>query len=346
MEEQENVIEGGFEELVVPEEALGSQENTDIQEPESEILSQQLEKGDISSSVFESTTSEEDSKQLSYLADFVAREANLENGDFYVGDQENPIKKNVSDLNERELLSLYKFYSSQNQDSPVDETEREFLEMFRKGEYETLYSQLAEALEKEPSSFNQGMLPERLEEDQLLVWKIKSDFPDLNDDQVIEELEAMKASATYDAKLEQISKQYEQYSSAYNEHVAQQEKLALQRDIEQNRAVIEETAQNVDNLFGFGIDDEIKERAFQNLFSFEEGTTPFIEFIDQPEGMYTAAVALEMLPEIAEYVNGLKDQIDDLNQQINERKTFIEDSVAPEFENSWEDELEDFGTFQ
>lgn len=304
MEEQNNLgneIDSGFEELKL-EDITNNDSDTNQEDfyealsPEEQIVKQHQQKNSWTS--------------------FVANQLGYEDGEIFVGDPDDPykepVRKNINDLTDRELQSLLAYHNSQQ---GLSEEEVEFLDLVRNGQFETLREQLDEALGYE-REFNAQMIPLSLDEEQLLEWKVRSEFPSFTDEQIADEIEIFKQSSSYYDKLENVRQQYENFAQQYNEQVKQYEKRYLQQEILQNQNAIEEALYGADDILGFELDDEIRQDVISDLMEFgEDGLTPFIRFIDQPEGMVTAAATLRMLPKIAELVDYLKTELDDVKSR-------------------------------
>lgn len=229
------------------------------------------------------------------------------------------IPRKIEEMTPKERFSALKYYyNSQIEQNSVTEDEREFLDLIRGGQYETLYNQLGQTLGYENQA-NVDFIPEQLQENDLLMWKIMSDYPDFTQEQVENKLYSMRNSPTYDVELQHIDKQYRQFAEQYNQQLQTESQDSLRREVEGNRQVILEAARDLNDLVGFEVDNNIKNEALRDILEFEDGVSPFVKFIDDPRGMLTAAVALKIIPRIADYVETLQQELEQLKSQ---RKTY------------------------
>lgn len=264
--------------------------------------------------------------QQNTLAEFVASKLNIEDGNFVTGSVDNPVEKNINELNEKQLTALldtyYKDkYSSAFRDMDLDDSEVQVLNMLRKGDLKTLHNELSKELGIDDTPSVQGM-PENWEADDFLMWKISQDYPNLSEAEIMEELEEAKLSPSYDSKVATARRQLEEALELQQQY----QQAELQQQINSKRDELIQKARNLDNLFGFELDDDVKNQALNDIFQFD-GTNynRFVRnYVEDPDGLLHASLAVAALPKISEYVKGLHERIERLESgrgRVNRPKT-------------------------
>jgi len=229
------------------------------------------------------------------------------------------IPRAIAEMTPKERLSALK-YHYESKSPKLNDDEFEFLELVRQGNYESLYNELGNHLGKN-EGISENYLPTEIEDNTAIIWKLKTDFPDFTDEQLLDRMEMIKQSATYDIEVDNYKKQYSNYANAYNQQLEEQERNILKQEIESNQTLFLEAANSMTDIYGFNISDDLKEKALADILEFnEDGISPFVEFVDKPEGMLYAATLLRALPEISDYVAARHDEIDMLKKEIEKLK--------------------------
>jgi hypothetical protein len=252
------------------------------------------------------------------LSKFVANEIGAKEGRILSGSPEEPIEYDLSELTPKQQVAILKdYYSKQNKSSEsvnneFTEDEMYVINTLREGKLEDLYNQLSTELGRNTTTSN----PE-YSDDQLIEWKIKSELPDLSDDELEMEVEQFNNSPLRDKRLESIKNQYNQTLEAQKQQLSFQEQQAQQQEQEQLRQEITSIAESTSDLFDFELDDDIKNAALSDLLENGEGSeTPrLVEFLGTPEGLTQTAMLWRAMPEINSYVNSLHKEIDSLKSK-------------------------------
>lgn len=251
------------------------------------------------------------------LDKFLARE--LGSDVILTGSQDEPIETKLSELTPKQKVALLKYhYTSQNtvqQEEPeFTEDELYVIDALRNEKVQELYERLGERLgvnNEQPSSNFENI-------DDYIKWKITSDYPDISEYELSEELERFKDSPNLEKKVNRIKEQYQQ--SVENEQRVQEQQYA-----DQVKEQIVNHAQDISEIYNFELDDEIKNDALRSLLEpSESGTPEFIDFIGTPEGIVQSAMLWRAMPDIKDYVNSLHEQIDKLKKQDNNSKTIVD----------------------
>lgn len=279
------------------------------------------------------------------FSQFLKNELGIEDGKILTGDPDSPIEYDLSDLNlQQQTALLKKHYQDAQEAASLSNDERAVLEMLREGQIDSLYERLGEELgrgvQQQPEiDINQ------YSDDEIMLWKLKNDYPDMTDDELTMELEVLKDTPTYGKKTEgakNLLKQTLEYQQQQNQSLAEQQVVQQKEQLHQR---IIETATEIDDLFGFEVDDNLKNSALSDIIeSNENGTPPIIEFLDTPEGLMQTALLWRAMPQINEYVNSLHEEIDKLRNTNKESATLIAD--APKRNQDFDLDIQDFGTLE
>ncbi len=252
---------------------------------------------------------------LAALDDYIA--SKLGSDTISTGDPEDLLEYKISELPLQSKIALLEELSNKEVPSiDLNEDEQVIIDMLRNGEIEDLYNALAQELGKS-SDINTN-----LSDDEVAVWKINSDFPDYTDEEVAAELEALKNSLNYEKKISSFRKTYDEAIESYMESKAREEVEAKAAQWKQRESYLVDYSNQVEEIGGFQLDDEIKSKALNDVVS----NTDFHEFIASPEGLYRTAVLWNALPEISAMYEALDNEIRELKKTYIKPKTVIQDT--------------------
>jgi hypothetical protein len=157
-----------------------------------------------------------------------------------------------------------------------------------------------------------GMTPEQaleqlsgsigqLGEDELNVRDIREQYPTFTEEQVQAELEDRKAGRNYHAKTEALRAKF-QASQPNLEQLTAQQQEAMTAQLEAERAEIVRTVQELPNVDGFQVSDEIKNHLLAKMVELEENQlSPAVNQLDNPANMFKALYYLEFMPQIVQH---------------------------------------------
>lgn len=282
---------------------------------------------------------------------FLQNELGIEDGKILTGDPESPIEYDLSDLNmQQQVALLKKHYQDAQESNSLTKDEQYVLEQLRTGNIEDVYNRLAEELgQSSQNSYTPDIDVSQYSDDEIMLWKLKNDYPNMTDDELAMELDSLKDSPTYEKKTEGAKNLLQQTLEYQKQQQEQQSVLQAQQAKEQLQQSMIESATQMEDLFGFELDDAIKNQALADLLEAEEGDSPeLIKFLDTPEGLVQTATLWRAMPQINEYVNGLHEEIDSLKNKLNnsdDRKTMIaqNDPKKTNYDNL---DIKDFGTLE
>lgn len=253
-----------------------------------------------------------------YLVNYVANKLGLENNTFLTGSVDNPIEKNLNELTDEQLISLLEYNSQETYKDALnnfglDESELAIVEAIREGRIE----ELARSLNEELGWSGKSGIP-NVSDEELLAWSIKNMYPDITDEDLEIEVDLAKQSPSYETKLKSARNSFENILNQRRVEEENEQRRIFEESLNRERDNLIYVARNTDDIYGFQIDNEIKEEALKDLFEFNEGSqvNKFLEnYIDDPEQIVKTAITMKALPRIQEYVNNLHEEIDRLKSQ-------------------------------
>lgn len=264
--------------------------------------------------------------------EYLAKRLELEDGKFYTGSEDNPVEKSISELNEQQKVALleeyYRSQLNQPQDSGVSNEEQVVLNYLREGDLEGLYSELS----RELGVNTQQQDYVEPSDDDLIYWKVKSDNPDFDDDEIQEEIELIKESPKLEQKINSYKKQYRNAVEAYRAQQEQQEFAQLDNEYRQLQDNIIEIVRNTNEIAGFELDeedDDVKNEVLADLLEYNEGSNlpRFMEYINTPEGMVETALTVKSLPKIYQYIESLHQKIEEME---NGKESYVGNTIDQE----------------
>jgi len=244
-----------------------------------------------------------------HLRDYLFERLGIEDK-FVTGDPEDPIVLNKEDITDKQLLNIYEFAIQKNLPD-ITEEEYQILQMIRNGELEEYIEENLQ-FKEEP----------QYEDRDYFFWKMKSDFPDLTEEQIEEEFENLLGSDTYDVKIEKIKRDYNNLLE-YNRMLQEQKELEqISNEVENQKRAIIDIVNQENDFYNFEIPDIVKEEVLRDIFESDNNqTSRFIDkYIDNPQGLIYTAMAVKMLPLI---VNEYKILLEEY-ESLKSSKNFIE----------------------
>jgi len=267
---------------------------------------------------FDTTSQEDYQYEENPFADFVAEKFGIEDYRILSGDANNPIEIDIRDMSPKQLKALVKeLEQDTTSNSGLSEEESLVLEMLRENRLEDLHKEL----EKELGYSNTSeMSSSQFTDDQIAYWKITSEFPELSEEEVLEELEALKDSPTYTTKIKKYRESWNNEMSQQSSLIAKSKEQEVYQDFTQASIELKNMLDTVDNHYGFEVSDAVRKEVLDELTTFDKttGTTMFIKnYIDNPQGLLEAAIAVKNMPLIADYVASLQSEIEKLKGNRN-----------------------------
>jgi len=255
------------------------------------------------------------------LDDYVAKR--LGSDKIMTGSDDDPLEYSIKELPSKSKIAILedlwkKEYGSKASDYTEDEVLA--IQMLREGKLEELHEALGREL-----GVHQKLNP-NVSDDEVVAWKIANDFPNLSEDEVIQEVETLKTLPNYEKKVEAYKSHFAQAIEEYNNDLEVQEQLAKHGVWKRQESFLIDEARNMEDLFGFTLDDDVKNDALNDILS--DGTK-FHTYMETPEGRLQAAIALNALPKISEYVENLLEEIEELKKNQKRPQTVIETRAAP-----------------
>lgn len=241
---------------------------------------------------------------MEVLDKIIAHELGLTDGKFLTGSVEEPIEKNISDLSVDQKLAAWKHHISQSQPKFSDD-EHLVVNMLRNGDLQTLYDSLGKELGAVTTPLGQT-------EDDAVLWSLQQSYPKFNADELNAELEAMKESPNYEAKAQQALERFNEYINQQQLTEDKTELEGMTNQAMQVADVMQQTFNGMTDLFGFELDEQIKQNAWNDVFEAQNGVAPLIEFLENPEGLAQTALLWNIMPEIQKYVESLHQEIESL----------------------------------
>lgn len=261
--------------------------------------------------------------EVPFLAQYLANK--LGSSTIISGDADNPVELNLGDLSDKQLVSVLDyFYKSQYnnalQQYDLDDTEAEMINFFRAGNRDALKSMFSD----DTNSYVDYPFKDN---DELLTWKLQQEYPELSPLELIFELQAAKDSPTYESKISSAKKYWEDYNNyQYNQQQAVQEQ-EYNESLEQEKYYVSELTNSVESIHGIPVPNEVKETVLDLILNSPNEYTPESKFahtyLNNPEGLVEAATAIAIMPYVADYINELHEEIQQLKKQTNKQPAVV-----------------------
>lgn len=279
------------------------------------------------------------------VSKFIAEEIGSLDGTIVTGSAEEPLEYNIKDLTPKQQIAILKnHYANRLNDTSLSEDEQQVVEMLRSNRLDDLYSALGEEIGVAQPS--QEINISEYSDDDIMIWKIRNDFPDMSDEELEGELESQKDSPYYDKKVNSAKSSLQAAIEAQQEQAKLQETEKSNQELQRIKKQIFEETSKVSDFFGFEADEDVKNAALADILEIPEGKqSPAIaEFLDTPQGIAQTAVLWRMMPKINEYVNSLHARLDNYEKK-NKINTQQKSYVATNNKSNSKPSLEDLGIY-
>lgn len=268
-------------------------------------------------------------KDTASLREYLLKEIGIEDK-FITGDTENPVELSVNDLTDKQILNIYKHLNN-NQTTDITEEEYNIINLIRSGKFEEY---IAESLQDVPQSQENNYT-----DYDYYYWKMKTDYPDLTDEEIYYGYEEDKEKDSFGKKINAIKKQFSELEEIERMNQEQDLKLKELEEIEIEKNNLIELANSYSHLFRFEIPQQIRESVLDDIFNSDNGeTSNFISrYIDDPKGLIYTATAIKMLPFIAQEYDLLRKEYEALkNNSVNVIGKKNNNIIEEEFTNLFE----------
>lgn len=231
-------------------------------------------------------------------------------GEDYImtGDEDEPLKVSLYDLNEKQLTSLLEHhYENQKpdlSDYELDDTEIELINAYRNGDVQSAAKFLG----------IQQQTNQNISDDDIIGWKIKQMYPDLTDSELETEVELWKESPNSERKLEIIKNEFNTVLSKVQEEENNKIETLKAEAAKKQAAVMIEKINDIKSLYQFKVDDTAKQEIHDMLFVQDDGKTKLAKMLEDPITVLELATSVTLLPKISGYVNQLLDKITELEK--------------------------------
>lgn len=221
---------------------------------------------------FVKVNEEEEQVIVNYLSELVKER--LGASTITTGKEDNQLEYEIDTLSDAQLVSVLRWNEKVNTPKQ-DINEMKVLEMYRNGELESVLNK--------PTNLDD------YSEDDLMLAKLKSDYPDLDEDELDTELEMLKQLPSYKTKVNLVKKQLEEILQ--QEEQEKLNKIANKQMDDNTKAV--SLLNDVKGLYGFELDMDDKSEAKEFIMSGN-----FDKFLNTPDGKIQAALSILALPKI------------------------------------------------
>ena len=259
---------------------------------------------------------------------FIASEIGSEDGYVVTGSPDNPIKLKIDDLSEVQKIALLKHhYQSTSVNNELSEDELHIISKLRSGELEDLYNDLATELGKntEQTIEDDDYDVNSYEPDSIVFWNLKQQYPNMTQEELEEQIEIAKNLPNYNKILEASTKKLQEYFNQQKQQL-QNQKLEQNKVSEQQRAnQLISLASQVEDLYGFELDDNDKNEALSLLIEKDNnaGLPKLLEYLQTPQGQLEAALAMTALPKISEQYEKMLSEFEKYEKK-NKKLTYVE----------------------
>lgn len=237
----------------------------------------------------------------SALAKYVTERIGSDSVKVNVGDKS--LVRNVNELSEAQLVKLMDHVNRSNaSETPeISEDEMTLIQNLREGGWDYIRKQIEQ------------VAPEEVTDDQLIIDYLYSGLgDDITDEQIQEGVENFKNDPLYEKRISNLRERYDEYTQ-------QQKQQQINQKIQKDAELYQQLGQTVlkDGFLNFEFEDQEGQETVGQAYSWltevnENGTTPFDEYVSDPENRFSTAMVIATLPKLQNYVAQLHDRISEL----------------------------------
>lgn len=262
------------------------------------------------------------------------------------GDPDNPIEVPIADLNDRQLIELLKYTYDTRKQEEESESEQDLLDEFEINLINAVRVNDIETVQK-LLNIQSNINTDEYSDDDIMIWRLKEDYPDFTEEEIELELELLKESPLYEQKV----KANRNYLSQLIENERLQAIEESQRKeyelIQQEAQNIREMINNVDTLYDFEIDDSTKKEISSLIFEKNGDVSQLVSQMDTPDGLIEVAASVVLVPKLRDYVLKLLNKIDQLENKkpesvVNKKPAIYNQQQKPQGRNQKQEIKEDY----
>jgi hypothetical protein len=179
---------------------------------------------------------------------------------------------------------------------------------------------------------------ENMEADVLFKNYLKESFPDSSEEELNEDLATAKEQKTYDASVKAIREAKTRTQEVEIEGKREERRKAIGEENEVKKKEIVQSVQEVTELDGWPVTDEIKNKTLGELVEFDEyGKSPLMKKLEDPETAFRAAWLLDNAKPLFEQMdNYYKSKVDEAYEKgkNEKRRTTPDEGVVVEKKDS------------
>lgn len=124
--------------------------------------------------------------------------------------------------------------------------------------------------------------------DDMFIIHLKDKHPDFSDEEIASELSKAKEMSTYDETIEAIRDSYISKQNELISELDQEERAAFMAELEAQKHEIVQTVEDIDDIAGASITDEMKEYLLHDIMELNENNDPILmeKIFSDPEAMF------------------------------------------------------------
>lgn len=218
-----------------------------------------------------------------------------------------------NELDKEEQLNILESLNTPDLSEYLQEDEIGLISYLRENELsiEDFILQEAERLSREFGN------DDNLSDDEVYLQSLKEQLPNLNEEELEEELRLAKEGRNYEKKVEALRQLYDDRKKRENAKLEAEALREKEAELEQQKSLIIEEALNIEDFNGFDVTDDMKNEALGYLIELDENqNSKFVNLMSDPNNLFKASLYMLYGDSMFEKLNDYyKDEISRAREQ-------------------------------